>query len=72
MRENTPRYWLGKKFSAEHRKKISEGHKGMIPKSAFKKGYVPSEATRRNLSIAIKKWWKRRKKNDKIQNSKRD
>lgn len=31
-------YYFGKKFTEEHRKKLSEAHKGVIPTNAWKKG----------------------------------
>ena len=44
---NNPKFWLGKKFSEKHKKKIKEAHKGKkkpwvknLPQ-IFKKGYIP-------------------------------
>lgn len=35
--KNPTKYWKGKKFSIEYRKKLSEAHKGQIPSHAGKK-----------------------------------
>jgi NUMOD3 motif len=52
LREHTARYWLGKKFSAKHRKKISLAKKGLpSPLKGRKRPYTSPEH-RRNLSIA--------------------
>jgi hypothetical protein len=62
LRENTARYWLGKKFSAKHRKNMSLAQKGKPSPLKGRKRPFTSEKHRRNLSIAIKKWWQQRRK----------
>lgn len=47
-------YWKGKKFSDEHRKKISIGIKKNPIKAGFKKGHVVSEKRKAELRILMK------------------
>lgn len=51
IRENSARYWLDKKLSAEHRKKISLANKG---RPSWIKGKHHSEETKRKLSLLFK------------------
>ena len=63
-RKNNPtKYWKGKKFSEEHKKKLSKSHKGKIPwnkglknkQDAWNKGMTCSEETKEKLRQARKK-----------------
>jgi len=38
----------GKKLSKEHKKKLSESHKGIIPKILFLKGHIPWNKNKKN------------------------
>ncbi len=49
--ENNARYWLGKKHSNEHRKKLSDSHKGLI---SGMKGKKHSEEAKRKMSESKK------------------
>ncbi len=55
--KNPTRYWLEKKFSEEHKKKIGLAKKGQEPWNKDKKGVqIPTEATKKKTSEAMKKW----------------
>ena len=68
--KNPSRYWLGRKFSEEHRRKLRDVHKGIewnptrprVPNStSFKMGHKVSELTKMNQSSAQSRRWIRRR-----------
>jgi hypothetical protein len=53
LREHTARYWLGKKFTAKHRKNLSLARKGLpSPLKGRKLAYMCTQEHRKHLSIA--------------------
>ena len=50
---------LGKKHSAQERKNMSEAHKGITYPN--RKSKPQTEEHKRNRSIAVKEWWRKRK-----------
>ena len=59
-------YWLGKKFSEEHRKNIRIAEKGRHPKSEFKKGHIPWNKGLTTDDPRVKKWHERSSRAQKL------
>lgn len=66
-----PKYWEGKKFSEEHKKKLSEAHKGRIFSDEWRKNmslvkgrtdWIPGVSTEERYRFIHKQQWYKRQK----------